>query len=73
NRVTDTAPAIASAKSESNNPACSVACRPGISMIWNAEERGPLSRGKAIAEPTHGLALTAMPDEGRLVAKGKVI
>jgi cysteine synthase len=54
NRVTDGAPAIILAKIEGRNPAYSVKCRIGASMIWDAEERGLLGPGKEIVEPTSG-------------------
>src|ERR1700744_5415822 len=42
------------AKIEGRNPAYSVKCRIGASMIWDAEERGVLKPGKEIVEPTSG-------------------
>lgn len=42
------------AKIESRNPANSVKCRIGASMIWAAEQDGSLSPGKEILEPTSG-------------------
>jgi cysteine synthase len=54
NRVTDGAPATVLAKVEGRNPAYSVKCRIGASMIWDAEERGLLGPGKEIVEPTSG-------------------
>jgi cysteine synthase A len=54
NRVTDGAPATVLAKIEGRNPAYSVKCRIGASMIWDAEERGILKAGKEIIEPTSG-------------------
>jgi cysteine synthase A len=54
NRVTDGAPATVLAKIEGRNPAYSVKCRIGASMIWDAEERGLLGAGKEIIEPTSG-------------------
>ncbi len=54
NRVTDGAKAIVLAKIEGRNPAYSVKCRIGASMIWDAEQRGLLGPGKEIVEPTSG-------------------
>lgn len=54
NRVTDGAPATVLAKIEGRNPAYSVKCRIGAAMIWDAEERGVLTKGKEIVEPTSG-------------------
>ena len=42
------------AKIEGRNPAYSVKCRIGANMIWDAEERGVLTPGMTIVEPTSG-------------------
>jgi cysteine synthase A len=42
------------AKIEGRNPAYSVKCRIGASMVWDAEKRGLLKKGKAILEATSG-------------------
>jgi cysteine synthase A len=54
NRVTDGAPVTMLAKIEARNPAFSVKCRIGASMIWDAERRGILKPGKELIEPTSG-------------------
>jgi cysteine synthase len=54
NRVIDGAPVIMLAKIEGRNPAYSVKCRIGASMIWDAERRGILRPGKELIEPTSG-------------------
>jgi cysteine synthase len=41
-------------KIEGRNPAFSVKCRIGASMVWDAEERGLLKPGMEIVEPTSG-------------------
>ncbi len=42
------------AKIEGRNPAYSVKCRIGAAMVWDAEEKGILSPGKELVEPTSG-------------------
>jgi cysteine synthase A len=54
NRVTDGAHATVLAKIEGRNPAYSVKCRIGASMVWDAERRGILKPGKELIEPTSG-------------------
>lgn len=54
NRVTNGAPVTLLAKIEGRNPAYSVKCRIGASMIWDAEKRGLLKPGKELIEPTSG-------------------
>ena len=46
--------AMVLAKIEGRNPAYSVKCRVGASMIWDAEVRGILKPGVEIVEPTSG-------------------
>ena len=46
--------ALVLGKVEGRNPAYSVKCRIGASMIWDAEERGALKPGMEIIEPTSG-------------------
>ena len=54
NRVTDGAQATVLAKIEGRNPAFSVKCRIGTSMVKDAEANGRLGPGKEIVEPTSG-------------------
>ena len=54
NRITNGAPLTLLAKVEGRNPAYSVKDRIGASMIWDAEKRGILKRGKELIEPTSG-------------------
>src|SRR5215472_8288550 len=54
NRVTAGTHATIFAKIEGRNPAYSVKCRIGASMVWDAERRGVLKPGKELIEPTSG-------------------
>ena len=54
NRITGGSKATVLAKIEGRNPAYSVKCRIGSSMIWDAEKRGLLKPGGSIVEPTSG-------------------
>ena len=54
NRIAAGTKATILAKIEGRNPAYSVKCRIGASMIKDAEERGVLGHGKEIIEPTSG-------------------
>jgi cysteine synthase A len=54
NHITDGALATVLAKIEGRNPAYSVNCRIGASMVWDAEQRGLLDPGKELVEPTSG-------------------
>ena len=54
NHLTKGARATVLAKIEGRNPAYSVKCRIGASMVWDAEQRGILRAGKAILEATSG-------------------
>ena len=54
NRITEGAGATVLAKIEGRNPAYSVKCRIGAALIWDAEKRGVLGKGKEIVEPTSG-------------------
>ena len=54
NRIAKGTPATLLAKIEGRNPAYSVKCRIGASMIWDAEKRGILKPGKELIEPTSG-------------------
>jgi cysteine synthase A len=54
NHVVGGAQAAILAKVEGRNPAYSVKCRIGASMVWDAERRGILKPGKELIEPTSG-------------------
>jgi cysteine synthase len=54
NRVVGKTGARVLAKIEGRNPAYSVKCRIGASMIWDAEERGIIKPHTEIVEPTSG-------------------
>src|ERR1035441_3529543 len=54
NHVVGSSRATVWAKIEGRNPAYSVKCRIGASMVWDAEKRGILVPGKELVEPTSG-------------------
>jgi cysteine synthase A len=54
NRIVDGLNATVLGKVEGRNPAYSVKCRIGASMVWDAEKKGLLGPGKTIVEPTSG-------------------
>ena len=54
NHVAPSSGATVWAKIEGRNPAYSVKCRIGASMVWDAEKRGVLAPGKELVEPTSG-------------------
>jgi len=54
NRIVDGAGTHVYGKIEGRNPAYSVKCRIGASMIWDAEKRGVLKPGVELVEPTSG-------------------
>ncbi|MBN1863752.1 MAG: cysteine synthase A [Victivallales bacterium] len=54
NSLTKGLKATVLAKIEGRNPAYSVKCRIGASMIWDGEKRGVLKQGMEIVEPTSG-------------------
>ncbi len=54
NRLTQGLKATVVGKVEGRNPAYSVKCRIGASMIWDAEKKGILKPGVTVVEPTSG-------------------
>ena len=54
NRIAADGRATVLGKVEGRNPAYSVKCRIGASMIWDAERRGLLEPGMKLVEPTSG-------------------
>src|SRR5271168_3423149 len=54
NRLDASSGATVLAKIEGRNPAYSVKCRIGSSMVWDAEETGALKPGMSIVEATSG-------------------
>ena len=54
NRIIGNAGATVLAKIEGRNPAYSVKCRIGAAMVADAEQRGILTAGKELVEPTSG-------------------
>ena len=54
NRIAKDLPVTFLAKIEGRNPAYSVKCRIGAAMINDAQEKGLLTPGKEIVEPTSG-------------------
>jgi cysteine synthase A len=54
NRMAQGLKATILAKIEGRNPAYSVKCRIGASMVWDAEKKGSLRPGMEIIEPTSG-------------------
>jgi cysteine synthase A len=54
NRIVNGSGAKVYGKIEGRNPAYSVKCRIGASMIWDAERRGLLTPGVEMVEPTSG-------------------
>ncbi len=54
NHLTEGLTATVLAKIEGRNPAYSVKCRIGASMIWDAEETGKIKPGMHVVEPTSG-------------------
>src|SRR5271156_7126408 len=54
NRLDASSSATILAKIEGRNPAYSVKCRIGASMVWDAEKSCVLTSGKELIEPTSG-------------------
>ena len=54
NRIAEGCGATILGKMEGRNPAYSVKCRIGASMVWDAEGKGLLGPGRTIVEPTSG-------------------
>ncbi len=54
NRITRNSKGTVLGKIEGRNPAYSVKCRIGASMVWDAEKKGLLKAGMEIIEPTSG-------------------
>ncbi|QDU80911.1 Cysteine synthase A [Polystyrenella longa] len=54
NHIASGLPGTILAKIEGRNPAYSVKCRIGASMIWDAEQSGKLKPGMHVVEPTSG-------------------
>lgn len=54
NHLTEGLKATVLAKIEGRNPACSIKCRIGANMIWDAEKSGKLKPGMQVVEPTSG-------------------
>lgn len=53
-RLNRVSPGNVLAKIEARNPSFSIKCRIGANMIWDAEEKGLLTTGKELIEPTSG-------------------
>ena len=67
NRITEGLDVTVLAKIEGRNPAYSVKCRIGASMIWDAEQRGILKEGdssKTVVEPTSGNTALVFNSDG---------
>jgi len=75
NRVTAGARCTVLAKIEGRNPAYSVKCRIGASMVWDAEKRGVLRPGIALAfvAAARGYPITLTMPETMSVERRKVL